>query len=188
MKCCHFKMTGRGKRLPLLAVFKTGESHFIRNKQSLFLKRAVEMKPDFFFSTKSKSLFIALGNGGTLFSPVFPFLSLLSLPFSSGVRQWPKPPGRFDQQYCSKAADICPNGEEAFFFFETPSHASCHLSEKQTCLCCKKMLKEEKNVCVKKNGDVRGGTLEEARGCKAEGIMSQPDIFGEFERCSCFEF
>lgn len=27
-------------------------------------------------------------------------------------------------------------------------------------------------VCVKKNRDVRGGTLEEARGCEAEGTMS----------------
>lgn len=34
------------------------------------------------------------------------------------------------------------------------------------------MLKEEKNVFVKKNRDVRGGNLEEARGCNAEGTMS----------------
>lgn len=80
-----------------------------------------------------------------LFSPVFPFLSFLSCSLSSGVRQWPKPHGRFDQRYCSKAPDICPNGEEASFF-QTPSYASCHLSAKQTCLCCKKMLKEAKNV------------------------------------------
>lgn len=58
MKCCHFKMTGRGKRLPLLAVFKTRESRFIRNKQNLFLKRAVEMKPD--FSPESQSPFSLL--------------------------------------------------------------------------------------------------------------------------------
>lgn len=76
MKCCHFKMTGRGKRLPLLAVFKTRESRFIRNKQNQIFKRAVEMKPD--FSPESQSFFIALGNSGTLFLPrvslpLFPF-------------------------------------------------------------------------------------------------------------------
>lgn len=119
-----------------------------------FLKGAVEMKPD--FSPESQSpFFVALGNSGTLslsffllFLPVFPLplhSLLLSLIWSPSVTKTPH--RRFDHLYCSKAQDICPNSEEASFFFffsfffiyfsEMPSHASCHLSEKQTCLCCK---------------------------------------------------
>lgn len=139
MKCCHFKMTGRGKRLLLLAVFKIREFRFMRNKHNLLLKRAEVMKPVlfffflffflFFFRVKSKSLFVALGNSGTLFFPsvsLHLFSFLLTLIWSQSMT---KPHGRFDQQFCSKAADICPNGEDAFFS-EMLSHASCHLSEK----------------------------------------------------------
>lgn len=94
MKCCHFKMTGRGKRLPLLTVFKTRESRFIKNKQNLISQRASEMKPD--FSLESQRPFSLLReNSGTLFFslsvfPVFPFLSFLSYSLASAVRQWPK--------------------------------------------------------------------------------------------------
>lgn len=124
MKCCHFKMTGRGKRLPLLAVFKTRESGFIRNKQNLILKKSCGDET-WFFSIKSKSLFIAWGNSGTLFFSVFPFLSFLSRSLFSGVRQWPQHHGRFDQQCCSKATNICPNSEAAFFSGHHMPPATC---------------------------------------------------------------
>lgn len=179
MKCCHFKMTGRGKRLPLLAVFKIRESRFMRNKHNLFFKTSWGDETVFFFFKKqSKSLFIALGKSGTLFFPLcFPSLSFLSCSLSSGVSQWPKPHGRFDQQFCSKAADICPNGGEAFLFSEFPSHASCHLSGKQTCLCCKKILKEEKNVCMKKIEMWEEGHSKRQTDAKLKELRLS-DIFG----------
>lgn len=115
------------------------------------------MKPDF----SPQSLFIALGNSGTLLF----FLQCVSLPLFSFLLTLIWSPSN-DQNLMEglinsivqRHFDICPKGVEAFFFFfKMPSRVSCHLSEKQTRLCCEKMLKGEKNVCVKKNRDVRRG-------------------------------
>lgn len=164
MKCCHFKMTGREKRLPLLTVFKTRESHFIRNKQSHILKGAVEMKPD--FSSESQSPFChCWGKQWHTFFPVLPFLSFLSYARIWSLSMTKKPHTRFVQGFVQRNSTSVLMVKEPFF--QMASHVSLHLSEKQTYLCYKKMLKEEKNVCFRKGKirDVRGGTLGEEREC-----------------------
>lgn len=107
------------------------------------------MKPD--FSPESQSPFSLLWDTVAHFFPSlcfpFSFSFFFSCSFSSGVRQWPKPHGRFDQWYVQRHQTSALIARRlSFFFSPVPSHASCHLSGKQTCLCCKKMLKEEKNV------------------------------------------
>lgn len=178
MKCCHFKMTGRGKWLPLLAAFKTRESRFIRNKQNLIFKRDVKMKPDF----SPQSLFIALGNSGTLLF----FLQCVSLPLFSFLLTLIWSPSN-DQNLMEglinsivqRHFDICPKGVEAFFFFFQDA-ITCLLPpvrKTNTPLLWKdverreKCLREEKKRCEKRREDAK---LEE-----------QSDIYREFE---IFEF
>lgn len=167
MKCCHFKMTGRGKWLPLLAAFKTRESRFIRNKQNLIFKRDVKMKPDF----SPQSLFIALGKSGTLLF----FLQCVSLPLFSFLLTLIWSPSN-DQNLMEglinsivqRHFDICPKGVEALFFF----FSRCHHVSPATCqknkhaFAVKRCWKERKMFAWRKIE-----MWEEARGCKAGGTV-----------------
>lgn len=117
MKCCHFKMTGRGKQLQLLAVFWIREWRFTRNKRkSLYKNELGRWNQIFFFFLVP---FHRLGKSWhTFFFPScvsVPFLFSPTLIWSPSATK--KPHGRFDQQFCLKAANICLNDEEAFFLF-----------------------------------------------------------------------
>lgn len=150
---------------------QTRESCFIRSKQSPF-KRALEMKPDFFFPWSQSPFSLLWEIVEHFFSLCFPSSLVFPAHFSSGVHQWPKPHGQFDQQYCSKASNICPNSEDSFVHML--SHASCHLSGKQTCLCCKKMFKEDEKyvfVCRKIELDLgRGEKMQSWRNNVSQGM------------------
>lgn len=116
------------------------------------------MKRGFFF------FFVPFHRLGKLWRAFFSPPSCVSVPFLfSPALIWSpsvtkKPRGRFDQQFCSKAANICLNDEEAFFFFfflffsssEMPSHATCQ--ENKHAFCFKKDVErgEKKNVVVEK--------------------------------------
>ncbi len=149
MKCCHFKMTGRGKRLPLLAVFKTGESHFIRNKQNLILKSAVEMKPD--FSPESQSpfsllweivahfFFLPLCFPSPLFSPAHSHLE--------SVNDQNLTEGLINSTVQRHPTSVLMARTLFFFLFSRCRHvrpATCQKNKHAFAV--KKMLKEEKNV------------------------------------------
>lgn len=175
-------MTEKGKWVPLLAVFEL-ENRASSGANNLLLKRAFEMKLDFFFfALKSKSLFIALGSCGTLFFPRVSLLLLsllLSLSLSYGVHQRPNIMdsliNNIVQRHSTSVLIV------RRLFAHMLSHASCHLSEKQTCLCYAKMFKEDEKYVFA----YRKIQLDLGR-CKAEETMSS---LGSLSlRCSCFEF
>lgn len=151
----------------------------MRNKRNLILKQAEEMKPDLiccFYKSKPPPIPLVIPS-------VFPSISFLSCSLSSAVSQWPNPHGRFDQQFCSKAADICPNGEEAFSFFffslrcrHTPP-ATCQ--ENKHAIAVKRILKGEKNVCMKKTGMWEEGHL---RRQSWRNYISQAPLGGGYAR------
>lgn len=122
------------------------------------------MKPDF-SSRKSKSFFIALGKKVAHFSssPRVSPSSLSILQARSYLQSIndQKPHSRFDQQCSSKALDICPNSEEAFFIYiSMPSHASCHLSENKHTFAVKK----EEKLCLFKTDKQRCERRDLGRG------------------------
>lgn len=147
MKCCHFKMSGRGKRVPLLALFKIRESCFMRNKRGLILKQAEEMKPDLFcFFYKSKPpppLWFPLCFPPSLFFPAhFHLQSVSDQILMEGLIN------SFVQRQPTSVLMV--RRLSHFFFLRHMPPATCQ--ENKHAIAVKKILKEEKNVCMKKTG------------------------------------
>lgn len=182
-------MTGRGKRLPLLTVFKTRESRFIKNKQNLISQRASEMKPD--FSLESQRPFSLLReNSGTLFFSVFPFLSFLSYSLASAVRQWPKNlmEGLISSIVQRHQTSVLIS-EEPFFSDAATSPSTCQ-KNKHAFAAKNHVERKVKCVCVKKRRDASRGTSDRARKCKVEETASLRKRVRHLRRvrCFCLEF